>query len=175
MRLRTKAIAFIVAVLGSTALLQRCNRPLPTVKGPAEISYRDRGNTIVVKQKDKTPIVTYQPDPNSTVITTDEKGNVVVKIRQFGIGFEPGLGIGYSNRMRLALDARLVYYKRFGFHSGLGLSLDADDYKSRTKLLDLVDPYFGFSYVPFLKFSNTSLVASYTVGKHIFVFARWRV
>lgn len=172
MTTRTKVIGFIVAVLGCTALLQRCNKP-HTTDGPATIETKN-GTTLVITEKGKPPVKIYQPDPGSTVITTDDKGRVTFHVRQFGVGFEPGIGLGYSNKTRLALDARLVYYKRFGFHSGVGCSLDANDYRGRAKLLDLVDPYFGFSYVPFLKFSNTSIVASYTVGKNIFVFARWR-
>ena len=168
----------VVGVLGCTLVLQRCNRPT-TVKGPAQISYQDEGNVIQIQHKDaKTNKVmtqkVYEPDPGSTIITTDAKGNVTVHVRQFGVGFTPGVGIGYSNKPRLALDARLVYFKRFGINSGLGFSLTGDDYRTHAKLFDLVDPYVGVSYVPWLRFSNTSFVVAYTVAKRGFVFVRLR-
>lgn len=172
MKLRYKLLAFVVGVLGCTALLQRCNRPT-TVKGPAQITSTG-GDTLVISQPNHPPIKIYQPDPKSTVIETDAHGNVSVRVRQFGVGFEPGIGVGYSNKTRLALDARLIYYKRFGGHAGLGFALAPEDYGIHRSLLDMVDPYVGVSYVPWLRFSNTSIVASYTMSKHAFVFARWR-
>ena len=174
MRLRTKVIGFLVAVLGCTALLQRCNKP-STVKGPAQLTTSGGdGDTIVISQPGKAPIKIYQPDPKSTVITTDKNGNVTVKVRQFGVGFEPGIGLGYSTKTRFALDARLVYYKRFGFNMGLGLATDPESYGVHKPVLSMVTPYAGISYVPWLRFSNTSIVASYTLDNHVYGFARWR-
>lgn len=179
MKTRTKVIAFIVAVLACTGLLQRCNKPV-TFTGPGKITLGGSdGGLITIEHKDiKTGDIVkkriYQPDPGSTVITTDDKGNVHVKVRQFGVGLEPGIGIGYSNKLRLALDTRFVYYKRFGGHAGLGFSLDSTDYKGNAKLLDLIDPYVGVSYVPFTRFSNTSVVASYTATRRAYVFVRLR-
>lgn len=168
----------IVGILGCTLGLQRCNKAT-VIKGPAQITTAGGdGDVLVIQHKDPNGKVTteriYQPDPKSTTITTDKNGNVTVHVRQFGVGFEPGIGIGYSTKVRLALDARFVYYKRFGFHGGLGFSLDKTDYQTRAKLLDIVNPYVGVSYVPWLRYSNTSLVASYTMDKHAFIFARWR-
>lgn len=172
MSLKTKIGLFIVGVLGCTLLLQRCNKPLPTVKGPAQISYQ--GDTLILAQHGKPDIKVFQPDPKSTVIKTDAKGNVTVTIRQFGVGFDPGIGIGLSNRARVMLDARIVYYKRFGANTGLGFSLDKNDY-SRGHLLDIVDPYIAGSFVPFTKFPNTSLVTGYGFGsKHVVLFMRVR-
>lgn len=167
----------IVGILGCTLGLQRCNKPT-VIKGPAQITSSGDGDVLIVKHKSSDgKVITekiYEPDPKSTVITTDAKGNVTVHVRQFGIGFEPGIGVGFSTRARLALDARVVYFKRFGIHTGLGFSLEKGDYKVGSKLLDLVDPYMGVSYVPWLRYSNTSLVMSYTIDKHAFIFARWK-
>jgi hypothetical protein len=171
MQLRYKIGLFVAGVLGCTLLLQRCNKPLPTVKGPAQISYQN--DTIVVKQRGKPDIKVFQPDPKSTVITTDDKGNVTVKVRQFGVGFDPGIGIGLSDRARVALDTRFAYFKRFGANAGLGFSLDKKDYQ-KGHLLDIVDPYVGLSYVPTTRLPNTSLVTAFTVSKHAFVFVRIR-
>lgn len=170
MQFRYKIILFIAGVLGCTLLLQRCNKPT-TVKGPAQISYRN--DTLILAQHGKPDIKIFQPDPKSTVITTDAKGNVTVKVRQFGVGFDPGIGIGYSDRPRVALDARFAYFKRFGANAGLGFSLRKEDYQ-KGHLLDIVDPYVGGSYVPFTRFPNTSIVTAFTVSKHAFVFLRVR-
>ena len=168
MRLRTKAGLFVVGVLGATLVLQRCNRP-NVFKGPATIT-NDR-DTIVVHRKGRPDVNIFQPDPGSTVITTDDKGNVTVKVRQLGMGFDPGWGIGLSSRPRAALDARIAYFKRFGLNVGFGISLDRDDYRGG-HLLDVAAPYAGIGYVPLFRFPNTSLVVSYAMDGHAFVFVR---
>lgn len=174
MTLRENLGLLIVGILGCTLLLQRCNKPLSTIKGPAQISFKNGGNTLVVTQPHGQPLEVYQPDPKSTIITTDEKGNVTVKIRQFGVGFEPGLGVGYSDKLRLAVDFRFVFFKRFSGHTGLAIATDPEVYKIHSPLLNMFDAYLGVGYVPFLSFPNTSLVASFTATKHVFVFMRFR-
>lgn len=172
MNLRAKAGLFIVGVLACTLVLQRCNKPLPTAKGPAQISFQ--GDTLILAQHGKPAVKVFQPDPKSTVITTDAKGNVTVTVRQFGIGFDPGIGVGLSDRPRIMLDARCAYYKRFGANVGLGFSMDKDDY-TKDRLLDIVDPYIAGSYVPFVRFPNTSLVTGYGFGsKHVLIALRVR-
>jgi len=171
MKLRYQLGLLIVGILGCTLILQRCNKPLPIPKGPAQISYQN--DTIVIKQKGKPDIKEFQPDPKSTVITTDDKGQVTVKVRQFGVGTDLGVGIGLSDRARVALDDRFAYFKRFGANAGLGFSLDKNDYK-KGHLLDIVDPYVGASVVPFVGMPNTSIVTAYTVSKHAFIFVRVR-
>lgn len=172
MRLRYKVGLFVIAVLGCTWLLQRFNRPT-TVDGPAVIT-NPGGGVVVIRGKDKPPVSIYQPDPGSTVIKTDDKGRVTVIVRQVGVGFDPGVGLGLSSRPRAALDARFAYFKRFGLNAGLGLSLDKADYRNG-RLLDIVAPYAGVSWVPFTRFSNTSLVVAYAMDKHAFVFLRVRL
>lgn len=167
----------VVGILGCTLGLQRCNKPT-TVKGPAQISYQSEGDVIVVQHKDpNTGKVTtqkiYEPDPGSTTITTDAKGNVTVHVRQFGVGMNLGVGLGVSNRARITLDDRFAYYRRFGANTGLGFSLNKNDYLNG-HLLDICDPYLGLSYVPTVRMPNTSLVVSYTVSNHVFVFMRLR-
>lgn len=168
----------IVGVLGCTLVLQRCNKPT-TVKGPAQITYAAQGNEIVIKHKDKKTgkIITqdiYEPDPGSTTITTDAHGNVTVHVRQFGVGLQPGFGVGYTGKVRLALDARVVYFKRFGINTGVGFSINPSDYKSHSSLLDIADPYIGVSYVPTLKAPDTSVLAGFTADKHMIVMLRFK-
>jgi len=170
MSIREKIGLFIVGVLGCTLLLQRFNRPTP-FKGPAQISYQR--DTIVVQQTGKPDFKEFQPDPKSTVITTDKLGHVTIRVRQFGVGTDLGVGLGFSDRARVALDDRFAYFKRFGANVGLGFSLDKKDYTGGY-LLDMVDPYVGLSYVPSTHLSNTMVVAAITVDKHLFIFARLR-
>lgn len=170
MKLRYKIILFAAGVLACTALLQRFNKS-KTFNGPAQISYQ--GDTIVVKQKGKPDFKEFQPDPKSTVITTDKLGHVTVKVRQFGVGTDLGVGIGFSDRARVALDDRFAYFKRVGANAGLGFSLDKKDY-SKGHLLDIVDPYVGLSVVPTTRLPNTSVVTAFTVSKHAFIFVRVR-
>lgn len=159
MTLRENLGLLAVCILGCTLLLQRCNRPLPTVKGPAQITYQ--GDTLILTQHGKPDIKVFQPDPKSTVITTDEKGNVTVKVRQFGVGFQPGLGISYSDRLRVDFDARLIYFKRFGLDAGIAVMGG-----SGISLRDVVKPYAAISYTPFNKFSNTSIFIGVQIDKH---------
>ena len=178
MTTREKVGLFVVGVLSCTLVLQRCNRPT-TTKGPAQITYHDDGNLIEIKHEDArtgnaTDQKIYQPDPDSTYITTDAHGNVTVHVRHFGIGFQPGMGVGISSKARVALDARVVYFNRFGINTGLGFSLNKNDYAFKSKLFDIVDPYVGVSYVPWIRYSNVSLVGAYAVDKHAFVFVRFK-
>lgn len=178
MTIRENLGLLVVGILGCTFVLQRCNKPTVT-KGPAQITYSDGGSLIQIQHRDpKTGKVTeekiFEPDPKSTVITTDAKGNVTVKVRQFGVGFDPGIGIGLSNRARVMLDARIAFYKRFGLNTGLGFNLDKNDY-TKGHMLDIVDPYLAGSYVPFTTFPNTSLVTGYGFGsKHVVLLLRVR-
>lgn len=178
MDLKYKVGLFAVGVLGCTLVLQRCNKPTVT-KGPAQITYSDGGSLIEIQHRDpKTGAIKdekiFQPDPKSTVIKTDAKGNVTVTVRQFGVSFDPGIGVGISDRARLALDTRFAYYKRFGANAGFGFSLDKTDYQ-RGHLLNIVDPYLAGSYVPLATFPNTSIVTGYGFGsKHVVFLLRVR-
>ena len=163
----------IVGILSGVLISQYFNKP-KEFKGPAQISYH--GDTIIVKQKGKPDFKEFQPDPKSTVITTDAKGNVTVKVRQVGLGIDPGVGVGYSDRLRLALDIRYAYFKRFGANAGLGLSLTAADYNIKSMNLGTIcDPYLGISFVPLTSAPNTDIVVAGTLSKHVFVFVRMRL
>lgn len=118
--------------------------------GPANIS--NEGSVLVIGQEDKPVLRIYQPDPRSTVISTDQKGNVKIKVKHVGYGFQPGIGFGYSDRLRLTLDARLLYWDRFGLNGLLALSPDHN--------ATAVQPFFVLTYaLPFEYLSNTSLFA----------------
>jgi hypothetical protein len=138
------------------------NKNKPTViNGPAVIS--TPGNTVVVTQPGKPPTQVYQPDPNSTVISTDSHGNVTIKVKQVGLGFDPGVGVAYSDRLRLTLDARVAFYKRWGLNPGLAFRLGGS-----TDLTEIVKPYLAVSYaLPFKLASNTSAFVGMGLDKGV--------
>jgi hypothetical protein len=57
-----------------------------------------------------------------TTITTDTDGHVTVDTQKYGTGFWPFIGLGYSNKLKPMLGARLAYYERWG----VGLSTGFD-------------------------------------------------
>jgi hypothetical protein len=136
------------------------NKPT-TINGPAVIT--TPGNTVVVIQPGKPPKPIYQPDPGSTVISTDPHGSVTVIVKQVGIGFQPGIGAAYSDRLRLTLDARVAYYKRWGLNPGLAFRLGGS-----TDLNEIVKPYLAVSYaLPFDLVSNTSCFVGVKLDKGV--------
>lgn len=150
------ALALIAIVLLALWLSHK-NRPT-TFTGPSTVT--ESGDNLVIHQKSKPDVKIYQPDPDSTVITTDSKGNVTVIVKHFGAGFDPGIGSAYSDCFRLTLDARLLYYNRFGLNAGLALGS-----YPHTKI---AQPFVAVSYaLTFKKFSNTSLFVGMTMDKQV--------
>lgn len=155
-------LGLVAAAIVALALwLSRKNKP-QVFNGPATIT--TPGNVVVVHQSGKPDTHIYQPQPSSTVVTTDTHGNVTVYVKQFGAGFDPGIGIVYADKLRLSLDSRLLFYKRFGLNAGLAFALNRTD----GSLGDIVKPFVAVSYaVPFTKFSNTSLLLGVTIDKRV--------
>lgn len=150
----------IAALAGLLAYLLHSNKP-QTFTGPTTIT-TGNGN-VTVHQPGKPDTTVYQPKPDTTVITTDPHGNVTVKVQQFGVGFDPGIGIAACDKLRLTLDSRVLFYKRLGLNVGLAFSLDAE----RT-LGDAVKPFVAASYaLPFKRLSNTSVFAGMTLDQYI--------
>jgi hypothetical protein len=139
------------------------NKNKPTViNGPAVIT--TPGNTVVVHQPGKPDTQVYQPKPDTTVVSTDSHGNVTVTVKQVGFGFDPGIGAAYSDRLRLTLDARVFYYKRWGLNPGLAFRLGG----SSTDLNEIVKPFLAVSYaLPFKLTSNTSAFVGVELDKGI--------
>jgi hypothetical protein len=83
-------------------------------------------------------------------------------VKHFGVGFDPGVGVAYADTLRVALDARLVYYDRLGLNVGLAFSTRSESLGS------VVKPYVAVAYtLPFKKFSNTSLFVGSTIDKYV--------
>jgi hypothetical protein len=152
--------AIIAALVGLFFYLRHSNKP-QVFTGPSTIT--NSGNNLVVQQPGKPDTTVYQPKPDTTVVTTDPHGNVTVKVQQFGIGFDPGIGIAACDRLRLTLDSRVLFYKRLGLNVGLAFSLSGE-----TTLGGVVKPFAAASYaLPFKKLSNTSMFAGMTLDQYI--------
>lgn len=161
MKLRLIKIGLILAsIIGLALWLSHKNKP-QVINGPAVIG--NNGDTLIIHQPGHPDANVYQPQPNTTVISTDPHGNVTVTVKHFGIGFDPGIGVSYVEKLRLALDARVLFYNRFGLNTGLAFSLS-----NNYTLGDVVKPFAAISYaLPFNKFSNTSVYAGVTLDKFI--------
>lgn len=168
MKLRLVKIGLAIAtVIGLALWLSHRNKP-QIINGPATIT--NSGDNIIVHQPGKPDVTVYQPKPDTTVISTDSHGNVTVDVRHFGIGFDPGIGFAYADRLRLTLDARLLYYNRLGLNVGFAFSMTG--YSS---LGDIVKPYAAVSYaLPFKKLSNTSAYAGCTLDRMVIGGGRWK-
>ena len=161
MKLRLVKIGlFLAAAIGLALWLSHKNKP-QVINGPAVIG--NSGDTLIIHQPGHPDAHVYQPDPNSTVISTDPHGNVTVNVKHFGVGLDPGVGVAYAEKLRLTLDARLLYYNRFGLNAGLAFSLG-----NNYTLGDVVTPFAAISYaLPFSKLSNTSIYAGVTLDKYV--------
>lgn len=161
--MKLKLIKYGLIAAAAIALvlwLRHKDKPL-VFDGPATIT--TPGHNVVVQQPGKPPVTIYQPQPGSTVVTTDPHGNVTVKVKQFGIGFDPGIGVAFADKLRLTLDTRVLFYKRLGLNLGLAFSLTAE-----RNVGGAVKPFVAVSYaLPFKKFSNTSVYAGSTFDKYI--------
>ncbi len=56
--------------------------------------------------------------PKRATIIVNKDGTVSVKPQRFGFGYEPGLGIGYGDALRIAPNLKVVYFDRFGLNVG---------------------------------------------------------
>jgi hypothetical protein len=165
MNLRAKIGLFVAGVLGCTLILQRCNKPV-VITNPGTTIITTHGDELIVTphvkpgQPAQPPVHIYQPDPGSTTINIDTHGNVTYQVRQFGVGFQPGIGVSCSDRLRVDLDARVVYFKRFGLNAGLAFAAG-----SGVSLANIVKPYGALTYTPFDKFANTSVFVGMQLDK----------
>jgi hypothetical protein len=136
------------------------------ITNPGTTTITTHGDELIVTphvkpgQPAQPPVHIYQPDPGSTTINIDTHGNVTYQVRQFGVGFQPGIGVSYSDRLRVDLDARVVYFKRFGLNAGLAFTGG-----SSVSLLDIVRPYGAVSYTPFDKYQNTSIFVGIQINR----------
>jgi hypothetical protein len=156
MKLRVKAL--FVAMVGASIffLLRRCDRPIgsPTAPGTLAPGEKERvevrGKTVTVIRADRT-VRTYAP--GGAKVHVGDDGRVSVEIKTWGFSHEPGLGVAWDgDRLKLALDMKLVYYRRLGLH--LGSAYDP----TRAHISGIVRPVAFASYtVPFDGFANTSL------------------
>lgn len=156
MSLKSKVITGIITAALGLGLVRYCDRDRVTPTEPGKLAPGERerievkGRTITVIRADKT-IKTFAPDGAKVRIRKD--GQVTVDVKKFGLLREPGLGTSWNgDKLKLAVDVKLVYYRRLGLH--LGTAYDP----SSKKFTDILRPLAMVSYtVPFDGFANTSL------------------
>jgi hypothetical protein len=129
----------------------------------AKIVQKGHNLTVVTKGKDGKEVVKEHFTPGPVTIITDDKGNVKVKVKQFGVSLDPGIGAAfYRDKLLLSTDLRIVYLHRFSLHGAL-LWSPTEEY-----VQDIIKPAAFVSYaLPYKKFSNTSVFAGITIGQSI--------
>lgn len=156
MDLKHKVIFGLIVTALAFGLIRYCDRDRVTPTEPGKLAPTERerievkGRTVTVINADKTTR-TFAPDGAKVSIGKD--GKVTVTVRRFGLTHEPGLGASWNgDKLKIALDFKLVYYRRFGFH--LGGAYDPTEKKGK----DIIRPLTFVSYtLPSERFANTSL------------------
>ena len=113
-------------------------------------------SAITVVTKDRPPVTVRVP--HSGIVVLKEDGTLKYSVKQFGLSFNPGSGIGFSSlsHYHVFMDARLVYLYRFGGHAGFNIAI---------KDSPIVRPFVGVSYALPLKFTpNTSVMVGYQLS-----------
>lgn len=156
MNLKAKAIIGAILTALSLGLFRYCDRDRVKVTQPGVLAPGEKerveihGKTITVIKREGT-VKSYAP--GGAKVSIDKDGKVTVTIKRFGLCHEPGLGAAWNgDKLKLALDFKLVYYRRLGLHAG-------GSFDPTTKKLDgILRPLVFASYtVPFDSFANTSL------------------
>ena len=156
--------AGVVAIL---ALLTRCDRPDALLRGipephkVAESLKADEkakiivGRTGLVKaEKGKDGKVTagdkFVPQEGHSEITIKDSGEVVVRVKNKGFCFRPGVGISTSgDAVGVVADVKFAYWNRVGATMGTGLRRDT-----------VGKPYVAVSYQIY---NNTALFAGLNI------------
>lgn len=150
-------------VLLLALLVRRCDRPRVEPTAPGRLAATEKEHVTVGPHKvtiisaDKT-VTEYVPGRVDVSVRKD--GRVDVHVREFGLCAEPGLGGGYNGVSgKEVVDVKFMYYHRLGLNAGLSL-----DFSKGIKPLDIVKPMVSVSYVPVMRFANTSVF----VGTELF-------
>jgi len=89
------------------------------------------------------------------VVAIKKDGTVVVTAKTFGFCFEPGLGVVFAPKPSLALDLRLIFWRR------LGISLGSGVYPQ-------VTPYVALTYdLAGVHMPNTNVFLGAGLGKQV--------
>jgi len=119
----------------------------------SRIVIEDRKISVLSKKGTK---ASYVPSSGHAVVSTKKDGDVHIDVKQGGFSLQGGFGAHYSDVPRLTLDLQLAYYRRFGFHVGIGAA----------NARPAVTPYAAVSYrLDQIRLANTSLVVGVTARK----------
>lgn len=139
------------------------DQPILKATDKARIEVRGHNLTVTQRGKDGKEETTSTYVPGPVTIVTDDKGNVKIKVKRFGVSIDPGIGAAfYRDKLLLSTDLRIVYLHRFSLHGAL-LWSPTEEY-----VQDIIKPAAFVSYaLPYKKFSNTSVFAGMTLDQRL--------
>jgi hypothetical protein len=161
---RLKQAALIVLVLISGLWLWDFFRKEPIAEEVTATPLKeDEAARVVIKNRqvsvltDKGAKATYVPSSGHAAVTVKTDGEVEIRVKRTGFGFQLGGGIVYDDTLRGALDLQFAYSGRLGLHTGLAV---APSYGPA------VVPYLALGYkLDRLRLDNTSLLVGVTARK----------
>jgi hypothetical protein len=156
MSVKSLAVKIGLPILLVIGVVRYCDRPVVAPTPLSALAPSDkarvivRGKTVTTITADKT-VKTFAPD--GADIRVGKDGKVSVTMRKFGFLREPGLGAAWNgDKLKLAFDLKLAYYRRFGLHFGSVYDPGGKKFK------DILRPVAFVSYaMPTDSFANTSL------------------
>ncbi len=125
-----------------------------------DVKLKVDGRTVVYRDREKIVTVYVPAEGGLIVKKPDDKGNVVVVIKNKGFTARPGIGLFYDGKVNGGLDLKLIYWDRYSM--GLGSSLDSPYVWLSRHVDDLVpilhpqNVEFSIGYgKPYANFSNS--------------------
>lgn len=159
---RVKDIALFAGMLAIAVLIanfflseepsELTEEPL-TATEASRVVVEDRKISVLSKKGTK---AAYVPSSGHAVVSTSKDGDVKISVKQAGFSLQSGLGGSYADTGRFTLDLQIAYWRRIGFHAGVGF---ADAHPAAV-------PFFAVSYkLDQLRLTNTSLFVGVTTRK----------
>jgi len=106
-------------------------------------------NIIVIQKKGEKP--KEYVGVKKAKLTKFKDGEIDIKVKNKGLGLEPGFTVAAGDGLRLGLDVQYAYWKRWGLLGGF-------TYPVSGRSLDRLRGHLGLSYdLPNRWFSNTSV------------------
>lgn len=161
---RLKQAGITILVIISSFVLWDFFRPEP-INDAIRLTplKEDEAARIVVKNRtvsvltDKGAKAAYVPSSGHAAVTVKTDGDVEIRVKRTGFGFQLGGGLLYGDTLRGALDLELAYSGRLGLHGGLAIAPTHGP---------AVVPYLALGYkLDRLRLDNTSLLVGVTARK----------
>ncbi len=154
----------VLAVVMSMGVLniKSCLFPNKPVKPDVPLQENEKMRFTVNPKKNSVIIVTeegqitkYVPPSGSVTVTLQKDGSHKSSVRNKGLCFTPGFGVGFADKIRFLADVEFAYWNRLTLHTGIGFNKNP-----------LAVGYAGVGYnLDQIGMSNSSFVGSYTTKK----------